>query len=233
MVVDRQAGHRRARGEERFGFRPRIRVARGVACAEHRRLRLEREIPFLLRREVEQLRRALVAGEVRIVVHVEERRLGRVRPIGETHVDHVERVFRLRAGHVRRRIDFPFAVDERDRGILDRLQRVRPVVDRDNQRGGGNPFQRLAQQAGQRVGDGRMDLRQRPEINRRPRAAGSGSARSSGCRRRPSRRLSGSDWRCRLTENFAGKQNETGKHVREERTTVDGLRHDCSQLGRR
>ena len=135
VVVDRQARHVlpiKIIGEKVLRLRPGSRIARRHTRAEGGRLRLEGVVPLLVRREVEQLRRALVAGEAG-VIHVEQLGVRGVLPVLETQVDHVERAATggtcgaglnerrsLRThDHVGRRVDLPLAVDEGDGRILD------------------------------------------------------------------------------------------------------------------
>src|ERR1039457_2536506 len=75
-------------GEEGRGHGPLRRIARVVRRREHGGPRLEDEIPFLLRREVEQLWRGDVGVEAGRFVHVVEGSLGRLPPIGKGQVDH-------------------------------------------------------------------------------------------------------------------------------------------------
>ena len=143
--------------EEVLRRAPRHRVLDVVGGREARLLRLEDHIPFLLRSEIEDLRRAVVAAEIGILVEVEGLGLGRLVPAGEVEIGHAPAFAPCGGGE-----DVPAAVVENDGGVLHGDDRVVRVGRRINERAGGGPGPRgERRQGGARRGSDGGERRRR------------------------------------------------------------------------
>ena len=120
--------------EEVLRRAPRHRVRDVIGGREARLLRLEDHIPFLLRPEIEDLRRAVVAGEVGIFVEVEGLGLGSLVPAGEIEIGHAPAIAPCGGGE-----DVPAAVVENDGGVLHRDDGVARIGGGIDERTGGDP----------------------------------------------------------------------------------------------
>ena len=142
-------GDRRRLGPvEGLRRRPASRVLDVVVGRELRRTRLVDEVPLMLGREEEDLRRGMIPAQRRRLVQVMEGRVGGVIPVGERQVRHAVAAARVdRADE-----DVPFAVEVDDRRIFDRHEIVRGVRLRREDRAGRGPGEGGRRAAGGRRG---------------------------------------------------------------------------------
>ncbi len=140
MVVDREPGGARGQSvEEVLRLGPGFRPGDVVGGAILRLLRLEDQVPLLVRAEIEQTGRTVIPPEIRVLIHEVQLGIGGVGPVLEVQVHHVPR---SRGCRVDGRVDVPQAVVANHRWVFDGDDRVVCVGNRLDQRACGLPLKR-------------------------------------------------------------------------------------------